>query len=354
MKIEEITFDSDDKNLFLIDDIQLKADAIRYSILPKLEVINNELISRITEMYDFDLFQNCAIGKTPQFRTSKSQRTKPVTLDYKHSIIWINGQRTKNKWKGLERINNKEAQITPTAIGIRLTTEGISSLFWFGYVKNFTEETYRKFYDFLDREIINVLSLLNRSGCKFQRWYFEIIDIRKTLQQKFENGDYNILIGQPKAFEYPINYEKINEIILSNLMLFPLFNAFLNISLGIEPNIKNDIEKAEKNFQSYYEKYFTEKQEETSVLSESDMQTFREKADNKIKVQAGIRWQVFKRDNWKCVACGRSAEENIILHIDHILPRSKGGKDEMNNYQTLCETCNIGKSNKDETDLRKK
>ena len=67
----------------------------------------------------------------------------------------------------------------------------------------------------------------------------------------------------------------------------------------------------------------------------------------------GVRWQVFQRDNWKCVACGRSAEDGIILHVDHIMPRSKGGRDELDNYQTLCNVCNIGKSNKDETDLRK-
>ncbi|OIP00735.1 MAG: hypothetical protein AUJ97_07710 [Bacteroidetes bacterium CG2_30_32_10] len=75
---------------------------------------------------------------------------------------------------------------------------------------------------------------------------------------------------------------------------------------------------------------------------------------NRIKVMPGIRWQVFKRDNWRCVACGQSADDNVILHIDHIIPRSKGGKDEINNYQTLCETCNIGKSNKDDTNLRNK
>ena len=48
----------------------------------------------------------------------------------------------------------------------------------------------------------------------------------------------------------------------------------------------------------------------------------------------------------------RGAENNIILHVDHIIPRSKGGKDEMTNYQTLCDICTIGKSNKDDTDLR--
>jgi len=41
--LESITFDKDDKTLFAISDLQLKADAIRYSILPKLEVIANEL-----------------------------------------------------------------------------------------------------------------------------------------------------------------------------------------------------------------------------------------------------------------------------------------------------------------------
>ena len=66
MKIEKITFDTDDKALFLIDDLQLKADAIRYSILPKLEIINNELISRLTNLYSFNFFENYSVAKTPQ------------------------------------------------------------------------------------------------------------------------------------------------------------------------------------------------------------------------------------------------------------------------------------------------
>jgi len=353
MRIEEIIFDTEDKNLFLIDDLQLKADAIRYSILPKLEIINNEIISRIAEMYNYDFFENCTIGKSPQFRTSKSQRTKPVNIDYEHSSIWIYGQRAKNKWKGLQRVDKKEAQITPTLIGIDLTTAGINSVFYFGYVKRFTKKTYRKIYDFLDAEIINFLSIINRSNCKYQREYFEILDIQETLKQKFKNNDFDILISS-KPFDYPITYDSLNEIILSNLMLFPLLKAFINISLGIEPNLKSDIEKMELRFQLYFEKYFLEKETILSDITGSELQSLRSKADNKIKVQAGVRWQVFKRDNWKCVACGRNAEDNIILHIDHILPRSKGGKDEMKNYQTLCETCNIGKSNKDETDLRRK
>jgi 5-methylcytosine-specific restriction endonuclease McrA len=67
-----------------------------------------------------------------------------------------------------------------------------------------------------------------------------------------------------------------------------------------------------------------------------------------------IRWQVFQRDQWKCVSCGRNSHNGAILHVDHIIPRSRGGSDSLDNYQTLCDVCNIGKSNKDATDLRNK
>jgi hypothetical protein len=71
-------------------------------------------------------------------------------------------------------------------------------------------------------------------------------------------------------------------------------------------------------------------------------------------VRAGIWWSVLARDKWTCCSCGRSSkEEGITLEVDHILPRSKGGTDDLDNLQTLCKKCNIGKSNKDNTDLRR-
>ena len=59
-----------------------------------------------------------------------------------------------------------------------------------------------------------------------------------------------------------------------------------------------------------------------------------------------IRYDVLKRDNYRCCICGISSKEGAKLHIDHIIPVSKGGKTVMDNLQTLCERCNMGKSNK--------
>lgn len=63
-------------------------------------------------------------------------------------------------------------------------------------------------------------------------------------------------------------------------------------------------------------------------------------------VSVGLRFTIFKRDNYKCVICGRSPATNfkLELHTDHIIPFSKGGKTRMDNLRTLCNECNIGKS----------
>ena len=55
------------------------------------------------------------------------------------------------------------------------------------------------------------------------------------------------------------------------------------------------------------------------------------------------RWQIMERDNHCCVKCGRSARDGIKLHVDHIFPKSKCGMATLENGQTLCDECNIGK-----------
>lgn len=62
-----------------------------------------------------------------------------------------------------------------------------------------------------------------------------------------------------------------------------------------------------------------------------------------------VRFEVFKRDSFKCQYCGSSAPESI-LHIDHIKPVSKGGDNEIVNLVTACDSCNLGKSDKELSD----
>ena len=68
-------------------------------------------------------------------------------------------------------------------------------------------------------------------------------------------------------------------------------------------------------------------------------------------VSGGIRYEVLKRAKHRCELCG-GHEDQVALHIDHIIPRSKGGPDDLSNFQALCVTCNTNKRNTDDTDFR--
>lgn len=66
------------------------------------------------------------------------------------------------------------------------------------------------------------------------------------------------------------------------------------------------------------------------------------------------RYQALKANDGRCELCGSSKHDGIVLHVDHIKPRSLYPSLELvvTNLQVLCEPCNIGKSNRDETDWR--
>lgn len=58
-----------------------------------------------------------------------------------------------------------------------------------------------------------------------------------------------------------------------------------------------------------------------------------------------IRFEVFKRDSFTCQYCGKKSPD-VILHVDHINPVSKGGGNEIINLLTSCLECNQGKSDR--------
>ena len=68
-------------------------------------------------------------------------------------------------------------------------------------------------------------------------------------------------------------------------------------------------------------------------------------------VPPALRYQALMRSGGRCVLCG-ATKEDATLHVDHILPRSRGGKNTIDNLQVLCANCNEAKSNRDTTDLR--
>lgn len=78
------------------------------------------------------------------------------------------------------------------------------------------------------------------------------------------------------------------------------------------------------------------------------------KKRNKYKrkpISGRLRQDVFMRDNYTCQICGANRyKDNAKIEVDHIIPVSKGGTNDINNLQTLCRRCNREKHNR--TDLK--
>ncbi len=82
-----------------------------------------------------------------------------------------------------------------------------------------------------------------------------------------------------------------------------------------------------------------------SIKNFTFFEKFNENEANKSLSLLKLRFEVLKRDDFTCQYCGRNVKQDKIkLHVDHIIPKSKGGEDIISNLRTSCSACNLGKS----------
>lgn len=94
-----------------------------------------------------------------------------------------------------------------------------------------------------------------------------------------------------------------------------------------------------KQKEYYKNKYLKdEKFREKQILRVNKYNLLRKPSTRRLK----LRFQILARDNFTCQYCGRKAPE-VILHVDHVFPKSKGGLNRAENYRTACLECNLGK-----------
>jgi 5-methylcytosine-specific restriction endonuclease McrA len=256
-------------------------------------------------------------------------------------------------WLGIKRPNGDIIQIVPFDYDFRLTETGLCLDFFNqpDWVSVSASQKFVKFHLKFSEEIhtlcyhSNICPILPWDDeCQPFSTFYEHLDIM------FSNDSY--FFSHP-SIKFPIITSDLENLIESFVCFYPVYDSYIQIAKGEKVRFRQLLKKLNQ----WYEKQAEIENEEKTItrhVSPQDILKAKELADQRIKVMPAMRWQVFQRDAWKCVSCGRRAAfDDVILHVDHINPRSKGGKDSIENYQTLCSICNIGKSNKDNTDLRK-
>lgn len=87
---------------------------------------------------------------------------------------------------------------------------------------------------------------------------------------------------------------------------------------------------------------FKEKYHNDPLFKENYLEKARKYSNANSQRRLKLRFSIFKRDSFTCQYCGRKAPD-VVLQIDHIHPKSKGGLNKAENYRTACFECNIGK-----------
>lgn len=93
--------------------------------------------------------------------------------------------------------------------------------------------------------------------------------------------------------------------------------------------------------QAFVDYINSEETESRQISNAQTNNTVRDKRDANLRT----RFLIMQRDNFKCCLCGASPANapSVVLHIDHIIPWSKGGSTTFDNLRTLCDKCNLGK-----------
>lgn len=94
-----------------------------------------------------------------------------------------------------------------------------------------------------------------------------------------------------------------------------------------------------------YESLKSRNEQLKAINYECTLREYHSKDQRKLLTKE-LRQKIMIRDNYTCQICGKYMPDGVGLHIDHLIPVSKGGKSVESNLQVLCSKCNGSKSNK--------
>jgi 5-methylcytosine-specific restriction endonuclease McrA len=156
--------------------------------------------------------------------------------------------------------------------------------------------------------------------------------------------DYSLNYMELKVSEKA--YKRIEKKLFSKKVIFPVTDCTFSVTMSYSsPQGRVRLSKRDVfNFDELFSCLESVSRTRLDKATSSILTTV-ERGD----VSDSLRYDILNRDNFTCVICGASSRHGAMLHVDHIIPISKGGKSVASNLRTLCERCNIGKSDKIES-----
>ncbi|HIK16906.1 MAG TPA: HNH endonuclease [Leptolyngbyaceae cyanobacterium M33_DOE_097] len=344
----DLVFESKDLSIFQIPDLKTRLNTLQNYFFPRLDRLITESLELIQEIYQIEPYEKLTILRSPSHRKhSENNRDQPYVL------IGIGGKR---KNQPLEVINKAGKPYNHHIGRLYYMMESDGSLGIFLHLLTHLEPS-------LNTKVLSIWKNLLVENFQTLNNIFTLNHIYHSYSHEFINFSevlYQDWFGWSEALQFhspiyylPVSFEtSLFSLQIAFAALYPLLDASIDIEKGKEHQLESLLDSYINWYRNggashWYQKKSKAQPDELNEaiqLPELDSYQF---------IRTGLWWEILARDNWTCCSCGRSVKQHgITLHVDHILPRSKGGDDTKQNLQTLCMKCNIGKSNRDSTDLR--
>lgn len=340
--IDEVIFEEKDTQIFNIPDTKTKLSTLQNYFFPRLEILLRYTLDIVAQVYNVNPYERMTFVYCPSHR-DKAKENK----DFDMVHIGVCAKRGDKPLKIIKR-NGHFFSFHPTYLTFKVLPSGTIHAELLPFRQGVDNAYVEKISAIIKKHsdmLLPLLSLAHISHRTYERCY-ELLPLYQAIVPE-EVGSNGIKFMSPKYY-FPVDSGRgFYELIVAFTLLYALAESFICIGEGRDPKLRKMLEQFKKwyiEIGNIEENVEQEKKDlELLEISELDSYSF---------VRAGKWWAVLARDKWKCLSCGRSArEDGVLLEVDHIIPRSKGGSDDMINLQTLCKKCNIGKSNKDSTRL---
>lgn len=342
--IDDVVFELKDSEIFKIPDTKTRIATVQNYFFPRLEILLRFTLEMIQEIYDVNPYEKMTFVYYPSNRpTARENR------DFHWVHIGLSGKRITSRELKFKRRDGKAFRLHPTYLTYNIDFEGslrVELLPFRQYVSSefisAVADLYRENYDVLS-PIFNLHQISHDRDSEF-------VDLKDAFVGEKEDVNTNFFYSS--TYYFPVSLDRgLWRSVLYFAALYPLLEAFNALGEGETPRLPEMLTRLKE----WHLAHEPAKEDEEELQEESAEIPKVSELDSYTYVRASTWWAVLARDNWICCSCGRSSkEEGITLEVDHIVPRSKGGSNDISNLQTLCKKCNVGKSNKDATDLRKR
>jgi hypothetical protein len=348
LDIRDIRFEVKDAEIFRIPDTKTRLDTLQNYFFPRLEGLLRDTVDLIQEVYGINPYERMTVTARPRHR-QKAQRFLDSGIVY----MGLTGQRKTNRPLVVHRRDGRPFSYPPSRLTYIVYPEGELQAIFYPFTHDVDARFQARVAALLHEHWTTLAPVLAAyyvaPTCPGDGVFVELSEAFGLSAITKATPFYRLgLATSPHHF--PLDAHMFPWLQGAFLVLYPLLEACTAMAEGEAHHLAERIDA----FKEWYRRDISHDAEaetvptplisDVSVPFDLDSYTF---------TRAGLWWAVLARDQWTCCSCGRSArQDGVLLEVDHIVPRSRGGSNTLENLQTLCKKCNLGKSNRDSTDLR--